>query len=97
MVYAMTFDDFKRKLAAKPEFGYVVVADETCSKDTPVWKDWLLKFNAPTNPADATGIHMTIEPDGWTYTFYHLVPKSEYIAPVAPVENRTKSDNAHGH
>jgi hypothetical protein len=69
-MYAETFDDFKRKLARKPDFQFEAVPVETCIIHTPLWETWYSAFNA-----ESSDLHVTIEPDGSTYTFYRLVAK----------------------
>lgn len=70
----MTFDDFKRKLAAIPNFPKKAVAIESCIQGTPLWDIWFPQFMA-----EGSDIHITIEPDGKTYTFYRLEDKEEAV------------------
>jgi len=90
-MFAMTLDDFKRKLARNPEYPFAVKIEETCIKGTPLWNTWIQRFQADTN----TDLHMTIEPDGTTYSFYKLVPRAEFEAEQAakPRENRTQGSD----
>jgi len=69
-MYAMTFDDFKRKLAAKPDYPVRAEAIASCIQFTPLFEQWYPEFMKPDSD-----IHITIEPDGKTFTFYRLVAR----------------------
>jgi hypothetical protein len=71
-MYAMNFDDFKRKLESKTadQFPFRLELLETCIKNTPIWDGWFGKFLA-----EDSDIHISIEDDCSTYTFYRVVPR----------------------
>lgn len=72
-MYAMNFDDFKRKLAAHSDekFPFKLELLETCVRNTPLWEGWLDKYMA-----EGSDINVTIEDDCNTYTFYKIVPRT---------------------
>lgn len=71
-MFAARLDDFKRRVVAsgKP-FEIKVLA--TCTRNTPGFDDWYEKWNADTN----TTIHMTMEDDYSTYSFWEVAMKEE--------------------
>ena len=69
-MFHVEFDDFKRKLAAKPEFPYVAEKIETCYKDTPTYDLW---WNAYM--AEGSDIQITATLEHKLVTFYKLVKK----------------------
>jgi hypothetical protein len=74
-MYAELFDDFKRKLAAKPpeEFPYRVQFLMTCNKGSTVYDEWMSKY------MEATDIDVTVEDDHNTFTFYRIVPREPVV------------------
>jgi hypothetical protein len=72
-MFAEKFDDFRRRLLELPveSYPYKLERLQTCMINTPIWEDWIEKFLADTN----TDIHLTVEPDNNTYTFYKVIPR----------------------
>ena len=70
-MYAMIFDDFKRKLQFNEAVTVVPQVLDTCIIHTPTWDLRIEQFLADNNK----DVHLTIEPDGSTYTFYKLIDK----------------------
>lgn len=72
-MFAVTYDDFKRKLQFKKDYPFIAVkVEDSCIAGTPMWDSLYAQFSKPDSD-----IHITIEPDGKTYTFYKLVPREE--------------------
>lgn len=71
-MFGVKFDDYKRKLAAKPvsEFPYALEKLETCQKGSSVFDEWFAKFMS-----EDSDIHITIEDDNVTYTFFKIIPR----------------------
>lgn len=74
MVFAVKYDDFKRKLAAKPvaEFPFKAELLSSCTYNTAEWHEWFTKANLPDSD-----IHVSVEDDHKTYVFYKIVPREE--------------------
>jgi hypothetical protein len=70
-MFDVEFDDFKRKLAAKPNFPYMAEKIETCYRDTPDYDIWMPAYMSDTN----TDIHLTVSQDNKLFTFYKLIKK----------------------
>lgn len=81
-MFAEQFDDFRRKMLAVPvsEYPFEVKRLQTCMKGTPLFDTWMDRFLDP----DDSDIHLTIEPDGNTYTFYTIIPRKLVPDDVAP-------------
>lgn len=74
-MYAEVFDDFRRKMLARPaaEYPFEIKRLQTCMKNTPLWDTWIARYLA--DDGDESDIQVTIEPDGTTYTFYTVIPR----------------------
>jgi len=75
-MFAVTYDDWKRKLQFNKDQPYIPVKIDTCIKGTPSFEVLYTQFMSDNNK----DIHVTIEPDGSTYTFYKMVKKEELEA-----------------
>lgn len=74
-MFAESFDDFRRKMEARPvaEFPFKVERLQTCMVGTPIHDEWIAKYLADEN----TDIHVTVESDHNTYTFYKIVARTD--------------------
>ena len=70
-MYAESYDNFYRKLKLNADYPKVPEVLDTCIIHTPTWDLRIEQFLADNNK----DVHLTIEPDGSTYTFYRLVDK----------------------
>lgn len=70
-MFALTYDTFYRRLKLNAEYPKVPEVLDTCIIHTPTWELRVQQFLAEGNE----DVHLTIEPDGSTYTFYKLVDK----------------------
>jgi hypothetical protein len=68
-MFAVKFDDFKRKVA-KLDPPVELHKLTTCFVNTPEWNSYYSLWNAETN----TEIHLEIEDDERTYTFFTINP-----------------------
>lgn len=71
-MYAEQYDDFYRRLKLDAAYPKVPEVLDTCIIHTPTWDLRIEQFLADSN----VDVHLTIEPDGSTYTFYKLVDKA---------------------
>lgn len=77
MTFNVVFDDFKRRLAAKPDFPLVPVVEQTCTKGTADWDLWWARYNS--DDAKWSDLDVSVNIDTTTYTFYKLIPKAETV------------------
>jgi hypothetical protein len=75
MMFAVHYDDFKRRIKAKNKVEITLLS--TCQMGTPEFEVWSAKFCADDN----TDIHMLVEDDKKTYSFFNIAAvKAQVIA-----------------
>jgi hypothetical protein len=68
MMFAVRYDDFSRKLKAQGKVKLTLLS--TCQMGTPEFAQWSEKFLADDNK----DIHMIVEDDTKTYSFFMAGP-----------------------
>lgn len=68
-MFAVTFDDFQRRMAAKAveDYPWTIVKLETCLVGTEAYKAWTTLWLE-----EGSDIHIHVEPEGGVVTFFRI-------------------------